>query len=48
MKNIEKGLTVLKWVLINQPKTSQMPQKLSAQIVGPRPKVWNFDEKRLH
>ena len=25
-----------------------MPQKLSAQIVCPSPKVWDFDEKRLH
>jgi hypothetical protein len=25
-----------------------MPQNLSAQIVCPSPKVWDFDEKRLH
>ena len=25
-----------------------MPQNLSAQIVCPIPKVWDFDEKRLH
>jgi hypothetical protein len=25
-----------------------MPQILSAHIVCPRPKVWDFDEKRLH
>ena len=45
---MDKGLTVPKWVLINQPKTTQMLQNLSAQIVGPRPKVWNFDEKKSH
>ena len=43
-----KGLTVSKWVLINCLKIPQMPQNLSAQIVCPSPKVWNFDEKRLH
>ena len=26
----------------------QMPENLSAQIVCPSPKVWDFDEKRLH
>ena len=25
-----------------------MPPNLSAQIVCPNPKVWDFDEKRLH
>ena len=25
-----------------------MPQNVYAQIVCPRPKVWDFDEKRLH
>ena len=30
MKNMDKGLTVSKWVLINRTKTPQMP-KLSAQ-----------------
>ena len=45
MKNMDKGLTVPKWVLINRPK---MPQNLSVQIVCPIPKVWDFDEKRLH
>ena len=48
MKNMDKGLTAPKWVLINQPKIPQMPQKLSAQIVCPSPKVWDFYEKRLH
>ena len=48
MEKIDKGLIVTKWVLINQPKIPQMPQNLSAQIVCPSPKVWDFDEKRLH
>ena len=48
MENIDKGLTVPKWVVINWPKIPQMPQNLSAQIVCPGPKVWDFDEKRLH
>ena len=45
---MDKDLTVPKWVLINQPKVPQTPQNLSAQIVCPSPKVWYFDEKRLH
>ena len=48
MENMDKGLTVPKWVLINWPKMPKMPQKLSAQIVFSSPKVWNFDEIRLH
>ena len=48
MKNMDKGLTVPKWVLINRLKIPQMPQNLSAKIVCPSPKVWDFDEKRLH
>ena len=48
MENMDKGLTVPKWVLINWPKIPQMPQKLPAQFVCPSPKVWDFDEKRLH
>ena len=47
MENMDKGLTVPKWVLINWPKIPQMPQNLSAQIVCPSPKVSDFDEKRL-
>ena len=31
MENIDKGLIVPKWVLINQTKLPQMPQNLSAQ-----------------
>ena len=46
MENLDKAFTVLKWVLINRPKIPQMPQNLSAQIVCPSPKVWDFDEKK--
>ena len=35
-------------VLRNRPKILQIFQNLSAQIVCPSPKVWDFDEKRLH
>ena len=48
MENMQKGLTVPKWVLINQPKIPQMPQNLSDKIVCPSPKVWNFDDKRFY
>ena len=43
MENMDKGLTVAKWMLINWPK---IPQNLFAQIVCPSPKVWDFDEKK--
>ena len=46
MENMDKGLTVPKWVLIIRPKIPQMPQNLSAQFVCPNPKVWDFDEKK--
>ena len=45
---MDKELIVPKWVLIDWSKIHQMPQNLSAQIVCPSPKVWDFDEKRLH
>ena len=48
MKNMDKGLTVPKWLLIILPKILQMPQSLSAQFVCPSPKVQDFNEKRLH
>jgi hypothetical protein len=48
MENMDKGLTVPKWVLINRPKIRQMPHNLSAQIVCPSPKIQDFDEKRVH
>ena len=48
MENMDKGLTVPKWVLINRPKILKMPQNASAQIVCQSPKVWDFDEKKVH
>ena len=48
MENMDKGLTVPKWVLIVWPKTPQMPQNLSDQFVCSSPKVLDFNEKRLH
>ena len=48
MENMDKGLTVPKWVLIVWPKIPQMPQNLSAQFVCPSPKVLDFNEKGLH
>ena len=45
---MDKGLIVPKWVLIVWQKIPQMPHNLSAQFVCPRPKVLNFNEKRLH
>ena len=44
MENMDKGLTVPKWVLIVRPKIHQMPQNLFAQFVCPSPKVLNFSE----
>ena len=46
MENMDKGLAVPKWMLIN--RQPQMPQNVSAQIVCPSPKVWDFYEKRRH
>jgi hypothetical protein len=48
MEKMDKGLIVLKWVLIVWPKVPQMPQNLSAQFFGQGPKVLDFNEKRLH
>ena len=45
MKNMDKGLTVSKWVLINWPKIPQMPPNFLAQFVCPSPKVWDFQKK---
>ena len=42
MENMDKGLTVPKWVLTVQPKIPQMPQK----FICPRPKVLDFNEKK--
>ena len=43
MENMDKGLTVPKWVLIVGPKIPQMPQNLSAQFVCPIVKVLDFN-----
>ena len=48
MEKMDKGLTVPKWVLINRSQIHQMAQNLSAQIVCPSSKNWDFDEKMLH
>ena len=48
MENLDKGITVPKWVLIIWAKLPQMPQNLSAQFVCPSPSVLDFNEKRLH
>ena len=32
MKNMDKELTVLKWVLLVRPKTLQMPQKYQPKM----------------
>jgi len=48
MENMDKGLTVPKWVLINWPKIPQMPQNLSVQILCPSPKFGISMKKRLH
>jgi hypothetical protein len=45
MENMDKELTVSKWVLMVRPKIPQMPQNLSAQFVCPSPKVWDFKKK---
>ena len=45
MENMDKGLTVSKWVLIVRPK---IPQNVSALFVCPSPKVCDFNEKRHH
>ena len=46
MENMDKGLTIPKWVLIVWPKMPQMPQNLSAQFVCPGPKILDFNEKK--
>ena len=47
MKNMDMGLKVPKWVMINRPIIPKVPQYLSAQIVCPSPKAWDF-KKGLH
>ena len=52
MENMDKGLNVPKWVLINRPKIPQMPEKficpncLPKNTKIPSPKVWYFAEKK--
>ena len=46
MENMDKGLTVPKWVLIVRPKIPKMPPKFSAQFVCPSQKVWDCRKKR--
>ena len=48
MENIDKGLTVPKWVLIVRPKIPQMLQDLSAQFVCPSLKVLDFNDKKIY
>ena len=48
MEKMDKGLAVSKWKLIVWPIIPHMPQNLYAQFVYPSPKVWDFNEKRLH
>ena len=43
MENMDKELTVPKWVLVVRPKIPQMPQKISENVC-PSPKVF---EKKL-
>jgi hypothetical protein len=47
MENMDKELTVPKWMLINRPKIPQMLQNLSAEFVCPSPKVVDLKKKRL-
>ena len=35
-------------IMANWPKIPQVPQNLSAQIVCPNPKIWDFAEERLN
>ena len=48
MENMDKELTVPKWVLIVWPKIPEMTQNLFVQFVCPSPKVWDFDENMFH
>ena len=45
MKNMDKGLTVPKWVLMVWQKIPQMPQNVSAQFFCPSAIVLNLNEK---
>ena len=47
-ENMGKKLIVPRQVLIVKTKIPQMLQNLAAQFVCPCPKVWDFEEKKLH
>ena len=47
MENMDKGLTVPKWVLINRLKVPQIPQNLFDQIVSPSQKFGILMKKGL-
>ena len=47
IENMDKGLTVPKWVLIVQQKIPQTLPKCSAQFVCPSTKVWDFFKRKL-
>ena len=46
MVNMDKGLTVPKWVVVLFWAKKQMPQNFFAQFVCPSPKVLDFSEKK--
>ena len=48
MENMDKGLTVPKWVLIVRPKIPQSPRFYLPNFFWASPKVLDFNEKRLH
>ena len=45
MENMNKEPTVPKWVLINRPKLSQMPQIFSAQFVSAQAQKFGIFEE---
>ena len=47
MENMDKELTVPKWVLIVWPKISQMPQNISAQMSAQAQKFKIFEKSSL-
>ena len=46
MEDMDKGLSVPKWVRIVWPKIPQMPQNLIAPICLPKPKSFGFQWKK--
>ena len=48
MENMDKELTVPKWVLINHPKIPQMPQNLSAKLSAQVQQFGISIKKRCH